>query len=897
MASPNASNITKAVLTTLPSDRRPSEDEVLQLSTAFRQIFSVDDEEFAAILRDLHAKFAITMDMGTALCDDRHLPWLSGRKASLKPYYWDRLMTFLGRQSWPPLVVNALDRVTDEILDLSGDPKREGPRRGLVVGDVQSGKTATYTALCCKAADAGFRLIILLTGTLESLRRQTQERLDEGFVGLDSSEILQTGIRTNRLVGVGHVDSQRTAGVFTSRSRDFSKNLLNQLGFRLDAFQEPVLVVVKKNKRILENLENWLLSYNARSDGTIETPMLLIDDEADSASINTNAASVDATAINARIRTLLKLFRRSTYVGFTATPFANVFIDPDTDDAMLEDDLFPKDFIYSLEAPANYIGPRAVFTDEATRFIQKIDDAEAYFPSSQRSTSTVSALPPSLSEALRSFVIVNALRDLRGDVGTHRSMLVNLSRFTNVQNQVASMLDAQLRELQRHIRTFGRLETATALQQSPHIALLYDLWQRDFQDGQFSWHEVQFALNEAAQPIVVRSVNQTSGALDYKPHKELGLRIIAVGGNSLSRGLTLEGLSTSYFYRNSQMYDTLLQMGRWFGYRDGYADLCRLWITDEAADWYSYIMEATEELRDEFKRMQALSLTPRDFGLKVRAHPESLIVTARNKMRSAETIIRNVSLSEQGPEAARLRSNQAVLDSNHRAAEQFIGAVSSLGKRDLSYKGYFWRSVPKDLVATLLANFQSHPLNFDFQVPMIAAFLRRTTEDKLTNWDVAIASGELESETFAGLSINPIRRILKESTDRQTLLVSGTKLRVGSGGIERLGLTPEQITIARQRAEKQTKPRAVTDADYRAARSVPLLLLYVIRGFTRDGKDDPGVPYRKDRPPLISLGLSFPRFDDSSIASRVEYRVNTIEMRALLPDEAEDDTWDEHDAD
>ena len=151
---------------------------------------------------------------------------------------------------------------------------------------------------------------------------------------------------------------------------------------------------------------------------------------------------------------------------------------------------------------------------------------------------------------------------------------------------------------------------------------------------------------------MIQAVNQRTGAasLDYAKHRENGLRVIAIGGNSLSRGLTLEGLSTSYFFRNSQMYDTLLQMGRWFGYRDGYADLCRLWLTDDAVDWYAYISMATEELRTEFKRMRAQDRTPQDFGLKVRAHPDALMVTARNKMRNSQTVERVISMRGQSPE-------------------------------------------------------------------------------------------------------------------------------------------------------------------------------------------------------------------------------------------------------
>ena len=210
------------------------------------------------------------------------------------------------------------------------------------MGDVQSGKTGMYTGLICKAADAGYRFIILLSGTLESLRRQTQERLDEGFVGLDSAgKLQQAHISQSLAVGVGVIDQSRFANVFTSKNRDFNKGFMMQLGITLGGLNEPVLLVVKKNKHILENLENWLRAYNAGQDGTIRAPMLLIDDEADSASINTAPEEQDPTAINSAVRALLHLFRQSTYVGFTATPFANVFVNPDSDDAMVGDDLVP----------------------------------------------------------------------------------------------------------------------------------------------------------------------------------------------------------------------------------------------------------------------------------------------------------------------------------------------------------------------------------------------------------------------------------------------------------------------------------------------------------------------------------------------------------------------------
>lgn len=380
--SENASKLEIAVKVTLTNDGKiPSEDEILELAGQLRGIkrYAVSDDEFTDVIRRLHESLRIDMGIGSRVVDN-HIPWLQANKAEIDTFYWARYQTELRKQNWPPKVVNALDRVTDDILDLMGNPAGEAgwPRRGLVMGDVQSGKTSNYTGLICKAADAGYKLIILLTGTLESLRRQTQERLDAGFVGLDSSGVVNRRNRHRREIGVGLIDGARAAGVFTSTVGDFKAATVNQLGFKLRDYKEPVLLVVKKNKRILENLTDWLITFNASHGGQINSPLLLIDDEADNASVNTNPDK--ATAINASIRNLLKVFPRSSYVGFTATPFANVFINPDTTDDMIGDDLFPRDFIYALAAPDNYVGSQLIFGDDSPlNCLRYIVDAERSF--------------------------------------------------------------------------------------------------------------------------------------------------------------------------------------------------------------------------------------------------------------------------------------------------------------------------------------------------------------------------------------------------------------------------------------------------------------------------------------------------------------------------------------
>jgi hypothetical protein len=889
MPTDNAINLENAVLMTLTRERIPSEAEVLGLATALRSIanYNVSDDEFEEVIRRLHARLLITMDTGSVIKEPWQ-SWLPARKPDITPYYWDRYAKYLMKDGWPPKVVTTLDRVTDEVLDLLGNPAVESSwnRRGLVMGDVQSGKTSTYAGLICKASDAGYRLVILMTGTLETLRRQTQERLDAGFVGLDSSGLLARE-RTTREVGVGLIDRTRTAGVFTSRNHDFKTLLMNQLGFRLNAFAEPVLLVVKKNKRILENLENWLRSYNAGPDGRIDTPMLLIDDEADNASVNTNAADQDPTAINGCIRKLLQLFTRTSYVGFTATPFANIFIDPETDDDMRGSDLFPSDFVYALEAPTNYVGARSVFNEDTPlNSLRSIEDADEFFPHAHRTGHQVDDLPGSLQKAIRSFLLVNTLRDLRGHEATHRSMMVNVSRFTAVQNRIAELVDGLVRHIQQDIRNYSQLPPKDACRNGT-IASLKETWEEEFPGDGGDWDVVQRALHKAVLPIVVKAVNQSTGAasLDYAASRQTGLRVIAVGGNSLSRGLTLEGLCVSYFHRNSQMYDTLLQMGRWFGYRDGYADLCRIWLADEAIHWYRHISLATEELRGEIRKMQAADLTPKDFGLKVRSHPDSLIVTARNKMRTAKEIERIISLSGQGIETPRLRSDHDVLRANEAAADRFIRALEEQGiPRTVSHwNNSFWTGVPVSLIGDFLKSFTSHPLNGAFQADVLSTFLDSTDEPALLDWDVVLPNGSEPASTFAGIEYRPQKRKVEPNDSLKCILVSGASARVGSRGIEREGIPPDQVERILADYQRREPDKTIPDSEYRRHRQRPLLLLHLVNPKHEGGDWDTGGAK------LVALGLSFPEFDDSKSARRVRYRVNLIEWRSLFDMEADDE--------
>jgi hypothetical protein len=927
-------NLARMAAQGLRLDPPPTEAEIDHVLARLGEAFGSKPEEIIEARKLLHARFSIRMEMGQTIKEE-HTPWLNMRRGSIEPFYWERYRELLLRMEWPPLVIGTLDRSMDELLDLLGDPAADGrwKRRGLVVGDVQSGKTASYAALICKAADAGYRMVVLLAGTLEIVRRQAQERLDEAFVGLDSRDFLaRDQLKHKTHIGVGHIDSRRDGIVFTSRDKDFRAAIASALSISLNSVKEPVLVVAKKHKAVLTNLSTWLRTMNADRQGHIDLPLLLIDDEADNASINTRKDPSQTTAINKGIRDLLALFTRSSYVGFTATPFANIFIDPTSTHEMLGDDLFPRDFIHLLEPPTNYVGMNRIFPPmdpenpdlgEAESWeagIRTIEDFDEWLPVDHKIDVIPGPLPESMHKALRQFLLSSALRDLRvkGAVdgherGIHRSMLVNVSRFTLIQNQVADQLHVELERIRTQVRLYGRLRPREAEINSSDIASLKREFDEEFPEAGFPWSKVLAVLHDAISPVRVQPVNQKSGAagLDYSVAKEApGVRVIAVGGNSLSRGLTLEGLCVSYFLRNSKGYDTLLQMSRWFGYRDGYQDLCRVWLAGEAEGWYRHVTDATNELKGDFARMRRQGATPAEFGLRVRTHPDTLLITARNKMATGVNIVdevRDISLAGRGIETARLYADQVRNEENFKVVDRFLSDLTNdIGAAGDSPNGNaaLWRAVPAEKIGRLLRQFLVHPLNHDFQGDAIAEFLEeavRRNDPQLSTWTVAVpTNGNMRPVTPAlssGLALDAKKRmILLRQSPPQSILVSGKKARVGGREDVLHGLSAEQVRIVRD-AERKARPDAknIPEDAFRAVMSTPLLVIYLLRGVERERKGAPEFEY-KNGLILPALGLHFPGIKDPDAPKRyVSYRLNRIAQAELELDG--DDLGDDDESD
>ncbi len=902
-------NVISACINTEYKDVPPTEEEFRKTAYLMRErmagFYPVSDSEFDDILSELRSSVTVRMDVGIFINDKntRHQSWLLSRKADLDFFFWERYKKYLGEiKHWNPRVIASLDKVSDEIVDLLGDPqsKESFQRRGLILGDVQSGKTANYTAISNKAADAGYRVIIVLAGMMENLRKQTQSRLDEEFSGRRSEYFLdpKAGMEIKNVpVGVGRFGDQKRIAAFTSVSKDFDKNILRSNNLNLESVSDPVVFVVKKNKQILMNLIRWL-SGNSRNNETkkIMLPMLLIDDEADNASVNTKSEDDSPTAINKCIRQLLKEFNRASYLGITATPFANIFINPETEDEMIGDDLFPRDFIYSLASPSNYIGADRIFGEESDYSNVLIplrqDEMEQFFPFGHKKSLEVDALPPSMYEAIGYFLLANTVRDLRGDNSAHRSMMIHVSRFTKVQNSIVEIINEWLCQVQSDVRNYAKLSEEER-EEIPTLHKLHKIWCRHHLDeaSKKDWDDIcRNYLYHAVAPVVVRAVNQKSGAasLNYFSHQNGGLRVIAVGGNSLSRGLTLEGLMVSYFYRKSQMYDTLLQMGRWFGYRPNYEDLFRIWISEEAIDWYGYITRAADELKDEIFKMQQANQTPKEFGLKVRQDPNSLIATARNKMRSAELVSCPVTVSGKLLETPRLKADLNVLEANEEAFKKFVDQLENCGTLDKTQKDYYWRGVPKDLVVQLLDEFEAHPWHLSFQGKALAEYIDKKMDDE--TWDAVLVTDGKGSEYPGGLKYGS-RTLQVKATELRSVIaddkmirISGTKVRVGSGGCTKAGLTDEQIEIAEQQFKERNGGKHVSDSAYLIKDRSPLLMLHIIETKLDEFKSaNINIPQF-----LFALSVGFP--DTGKSIQTANYVVNMVELRNWMnPEEDEDE--------
>lgn len=896
----------------LADSRKRTPEGIRELISRLRAALfpEVTDEQAEQLARAMEERIGVSMGLGAVVDSKDFKPWLNDAKASIDPYYWDRYKKLLVSQKLPQDVVSTMDEVTEKILGRLGNPHDASTwdRRGMVVGHVQSGKTANYAGLICKAADAGYRFIVVIAGIHNNLRNQTQARIDEGFIGRDTGRLSSAGTRERpKQFGVAQFDDRHVPVSLTNTIKDFNKATATTNTSQIGSYAVPVVLVIKKNASTLRNLIEWLREHSMNdASEMVDQPMLLIDDEADNASINVKYGKEEVSRINGQIRDLLKLFRRSCYVGYTATPFANIFIDPDQDDDVLNEDLFPRDFIIGLDAPSNYFGPTKVFLDGLPEegdpvWLRYISDNEDVLPIKHKIEHDLEALPGSMIRALRAFIVARTIRNLRGQASKHASMLVNASRFTRVQGIIRNRLNDRLDRIRNAVRVNASLGDDGL--RDPELAELHRVWQEEFSAAWGDWSEIQETLLGTVAAAKVVEVNSRTNDLDYNEGGEVGLTVIAVGGFSLSRGLTLEGLTISYFLRNSMMYDTLMQMGRWFGYRGDYEDLCRIWMPPQAAGWYAHIAEATNELHDELKRMERARATPAQFGLAVRSHPASLLVTARNKIGSGEKHVK-IGLSNGFVETTKLTNVTDILDKNREAARRLLADMKSAGfSQGASLPvsgGYLSRDVPVELVDGFLLRFRNDRESIRTATEPIRRYIADRGADELAHWDVLVVSlrGAPDDVPYdnLGWSLHPAKRSVGvEELEHGVLAVSGSRARVASRGVERIGVDEADAEAAEAKYlldENISDPKQANYPDriYRSVRRKPLLIVYALSLRLPKGKEGEktleDLAEKLPDEPVVAWGISFPI--SAKEDNTVEYVMNTTMLRELFGDDDQD---------
>ncbi len=777
----------------------------------------IDSDMKEEAVKHLESMYNIRCKRGISIVSE-HKKWFLDNISNYDFLYWYAYIEYLeNEKNFTKSSLTDFEYTMDDLTDLLGNPKGNNTsfdRTGLVIGDVQSGKTANYTGLINRAADIGFKMIIVLTGITETLRSQTQARIDEGFIGFDSDSLIKS---EKKQIGVGK--SRKRAQTenpvpLTSKSFDFDTKSARRLLTSISTIKTPVVAVLKKNSNVLKNLRNWLNTMSGQNN-IINEALLIVDDEADFASLNTNKPEEDPTAINKEIRKIRQLFRVTSYVGFTATPYANVFIDPDAESEDYEKDLFPKDYIYCLEAPSNYIGARNIHIAENSKlnkendhsymvkFINDLDEKNEILPLKHKKDFIFNKIPKTLEDAIYCFFIANTARDIR--LGQrlnkgHRSMLINISIYKDVHKLIHSTVSVFVNEIIKECRMFSKMPN---WQQSQHLIRISEIYKNDYSNIAESWDLIRKNLFDSVANIKVYTANsessKTNSKLTYEEY-ENGARAIVIGGFSLSRGITLEGLMVSYTYRGSKNYDTLLQMGRWFGYRNGYADLCKVWLTEDLSNAFKEISESSDELRDEAKEIRSRGGMPNDFGLRVRSSKMGLAITARNKMRTSKTHKTKVDFSGDVIETHKVYSGKEINLANSKNTIEFI--QENFKYLDLQKDRVVLKDVNFEEVFNFLRKLQL-PYNEKFNVESLYKYTEINLE-KLKNWDVAIIEGNgstnKELKLTNGKTFN---RSLRKYSIVNDKVIHINKSRLGSVQHGEFGLSENLIKKTKDTYKKE----------------------------------------------------------------------------------------------
>lgn len=828
---------------------------------------SLKEDEFQILFKELSEYFIadlnyendlVVLERGLVLSDPRlHTEWQPDPK---KRFYWRKQREFLmnllkarNGSEGASLILNSIDTETEAILNNMENPRRpEFDSRGLVVGYVQSGKTANFTALISKAADAGYRFIVVLAGIHDELRQQTQIRIDRELTGNNNLSLEGSFVEWNdyeepqrwyNLTSAGWLDGKETG--------EFSGKGINKFKDVFLSRERPVIAIIKKNVKIMERLIKW--AGDSVTGDRINVPVLVIDDEADQASVdgNSNKPDTDPTRTNEKIRMLLNLFARKAYIGYTATPFANVFIRHDTDHEDLGDDLYPRNFIHSLPEPQGYFGTRRIFNDDLDDYFVTIVENSA---SEKRNLGDLGEITEALINAIITFILGMAIRNLRGQGNSPKSMMINVDHRVAKMNRIGEVVEEYVHKtLPKHYdinqinKAYNEFESTT---KSLNEGLATDNEMFDFETVK---KEVVRIIE--SKEIQIRTLNSNKAdKLDYA--KEPSMKVIAIGGNKLSRGLTLEGLMVTFYLRESKQFDTLLQMGRWFGYRNGYEDLIRIYTNAKLWKQFKELAIVELEFRESIKDMVESDppKTPKEYAVGVR-QVLGLLPTAKNKLGAA--VLENYYGGSQVSVTRLILEKSDIIDRNTRVTENLILSIDGDSNpfypaSNGDYPSLLARNVRFEKITEYLDGFQiatdvdGTPLEFD-KKNLLAYIKKRQENGALLRWNVAVISlgtGDAKVDLPQGKKITPVNR-------------ARTKLDPVNGAFN--------IKAVSSKSDRQIDLPSTAGNEY-VGRENPLLLIYFIdRNSSPQGKNEKGfrvslydgIPSEMHRDP-VSYSIIFP---------------------------------------
>lgn len=711
--------------------------------------------------------------------DEKYVPWLEDVKASIS---WDQSSAYytylLSKKNWDLNTVSSLNDSTDVILDHMGNPRiHKFLKRGLVIGDIQSGKTANFTYLINKSIDVGYKFIILLSGMHNDLRSQTQIRIENEVLGYTTTE----ESLNDKIIGIGEIPKFE-AKVETMTGRGPNDDFKKAYGKLIQGSKNPLICVVKKNSSVLNNLIQFIKDDISKNKGDkLDVPVLIIDDEVDQASVNTKDIKNQPTTINKLIRSIINLCNKVSYVGYTATPYANVFIN-DSDETMTEEyssDLFPKDFIVSLPLSKNYCGVSKFFgVKEESNYdlVRIIDDEESFVEDAVldkydrirfKAGDVITKLNKSIKNAIDDFIVASAVRRSR-EGKVHCAMMVHIAAYITPATTLKLLIEQYINRLK-----------VNYVNELSHYK---DVWFNHFKNisskgrfgyitdkfGEDSWERIEPHISSVFKSLEIKLLNGDSNDfIDYTNIDES--EYIVVGGNKLSRGLTIEGLMISYYLRTPSAYDVAMQMGRWFGYKDKYLDLCRIYSKQELIEDFIHIFDATEELRNDVDLMNSLDLTPRQFGLKIKSHP-LMKPTSLSKMRCGTTLF----LSFENTLQQTIKFNLSKKQDNLIYTNEFIFNLGKNYNYELDKHNVIFSDVESKDVLNYLKNYiGSLDDTFDNTELWIKYIEKANRFGELINWTVVLASLEKgDTLRIGGFDIYKSQRSMMKGNPSSTRVIS-----------------------------------------------------------------------------------------------------------------------------